>query len=182
MRTVLAAIMIVGSLAVVPATAAGGWATVGLSSLPTGLGPGEAWVVDLTILQHGETPLAGVRPKLTIANVETGKRIEYRPIATAEAGVYRANVVFPERGEWEYEVNDGFSQVHTFAPVTIGATAPAAPPAAQGAEKQAPPVAASEPRSFPMWLVAFALLLALATAGVTRVLGRHVGKARAAAR
>jgi hypothetical protein len=36
---------------------AGGWATVGLSSLPDGAQPGEAWVVDLTVLQHGRTPL-----------------------------------------------------------------------------------------------------------------------------
>jgi hypothetical protein len=182
MRTVLAAIAIVGSLAVVPATAAGGWATVGLSALPTGVGPGEAWVVDLTILRHGETPLTGVRPKVTIANVKTGKRIEYPARPTAEAGVYRANVVFPASGEWDYEVNDGFSQVHTFAAVTIGESAPATPPVPQSAAKQAPTVPATESSSFPILLVAFALLLALATAGATRVLGRHRGKARAPAR
>ena len=43
----------------VPATAlAGGWATVKLSSTPTGAAAGVPWVVNLTVLQHGVTPLA----------------------------------------------------------------------------------------------------------------------------
>ena len=45
----------------VPAASAGGWATVGLSSLPpSGLEANQAWPVDITVLQHGQTPLAGV--------------------------------------------------------------------------------------------------------------------------
>ena len=44
--------------AVVPAMAlAGGWATVKLSSTPDGAEAGAPWVVNLTVLQHGVTPL-----------------------------------------------------------------------------------------------------------------------------
>ena len=49
----------------VPLANAGGWATVGLSSLPpTGLKADQPWPVDITVLQHGQTPLAGVTPVL----------------------------------------------------------------------------------------------------------------------
>lgn len=182
MRKALAAVVVLGSLAAVPATAAGGWATVGLSSLPTGVEPGKAWVVDLRILQHGLTPLAGVRPKVTITNEKTRKRIDYPARPTAEAGVYRAQVRFPVAGEWDYEVDDGFSQVHTFAPVTVGKAAPATPPQTAAAAKGASAVVVSNPDPFPAWLVALGALLALLTAGVARLFGRHLTRARAAAR
>ena len=42
-------------------TLGGGWATVGLSSLPNGTPPGEEWVVDLTVLQHGRHSARGGR-------------------------------------------------------------------------------------------------------------------------
>ena len=45
----------------------GGWATVGMSSTPAGAKPGEPWVVDMTILQHGRTPLEGVRESAAAA-------------------------------------------------------------------------------------------------------------------
>ena len=48
-------------LAAVPA-AAGGWATVGLDSTPAGVAPGKPWDVNITVLQHGVTPLGGVTP------------------------------------------------------------------------------------------------------------------------
>ena len=44
--------------------------------------------------------------------------------ATDKPGVYRAEVVFPAAGEWEYLVDDGFGNAgaegHTFPAVTIG--------------------------------------------------------------
>ena len=48
---------------------------------------------------------------------------------TGEPGVYRAEVVFPRAGRWEYEVNDGFvDETHTFAPVEIAAAGAGARP------------------------------------------------------
>jgi hypothetical protein len=112
--------------AFVPAAGAGGWATVGLSSLPpSGLEAGQDWPVDITVLQHGETPLTGVQPSITVRNLETGAiagRFAAKP--TGKPGVYRTVVRFPAAGTWSYEVYDGFTeyggaQTHTFAPVTI---------------------------------------------------------------
>ena len=106
-----------------PAAGAGGWATVGLSSLPGG----ESWSVDITVLQHGQTPLAGVTPVVRVRD-DGGKVVEsFTATPTAKAGVYHADVAFPGEGTYSYEVYDGFTQyggarTHTFKPVVIGAS------------------------------------------------------------
>ena len=124
--------LVVAALALavlVPATAlAGGWATVKLSSTPTGAKAGVPWVVQLTVLQHGQTPLAGVKPTVTIRKLAavrstTGNTV-FAARPTGRTGVYRARVVFPSAGTWRFAVYDGFTQyggarTHTFAPVKI---------------------------------------------------------------
>jgi hypothetical protein len=101
-----------------PSAAAGGWATVGLSSTPAGTGPGDRWSVDLTVLQHGKTPLEGIAPVLTISNTD-GETHSFTGTPAGEPGVYRVDVVFPSTGTWSYEVWDGFSRTHTYTPVEI---------------------------------------------------------------
>lgn len=110
----------------VPAASAGGWATVGLSSLPpSGLDANQAWPVDITVLQHGQTPLAGVTPIVRVRDDggEVVKSFTAKP--TGKTGVYHAVVTFPSAGTFSYEVYDGFvayggAQTHTFKPVQIG--------------------------------------------------------------
>ncbi len=111
----------------VPAASAGGWATVGLSSLPpSGLEPNQNWPVDITVLQHGQTPLAGVTPIVRIRD-DGGKVVRsFTATPTGKTGVYHAEVKFPGEGSYSYEVFDGFTQyggaqTHTFKPVEIGA-------------------------------------------------------------
>jgi hypothetical protein len=111
----------------VPAASAGGWATVGLSSLPpSGLKPNQGWPVDITVLQHGRTPLAGVTPIVRIRD-GGGKVVDsFTAKPTGKTGVYHAVVTFPDEGTYSYEVYDGFvryggAQTHTFKPVEIGA-------------------------------------------------------------
>lgn len=119
------------SLAVValaaPASAfGGGWATAGLSPPDGGVGAGDTWNAEITILQHGMTPLSGVSPTVTIRNKSNGASRTFAAKPTDKPGVYLAKVVFPSEGKWTYEVYDGFTQyggekTHTFAPVSIGA-------------------------------------------------------------
>ena len=113
-------------LLAVPATAqAGGWATVGLSSTPHGTAPGEPWNVELEILQHGRTPLEQLSPAVVVRDAD-GAQTRFDGTPTGEPGVYRAQVIFPDAGDYTYVVDDGFvGAVHTFPPVTIGATAAA---------------------------------------------------------
>jgi hypothetical protein len=125
------------------AAGGGGWATVGLGSLPPDdLVAGAEWTVDLTVLQHGRTPLEHVQPVVRLRG-PGGATERFAATPTAEAGVYRAVVRFPSSGTWRYEVDDGFSQTHTYRPVTVGA----------------PPTAASFP-TLPVGGLAAALVLA----------------------
>jgi YtkA-like len=112
------------ALLAAPSALAGGWATVGLDSTPAGVEPGKPWNVDITVLQHGRTPLTGITPMVSIESGGVSKQFIAEP--TGEPGVYRASVVFPSAGTWSYEVHDGFIDVpHTFPAVEI--SAPAAP-------------------------------------------------------
>ncbi len=104
----------------VPAAAtAGGFATVQLSSLPAGTDAGGTWTPTLTILQHGVTPLDGLQPAVRIRDA-SGEIQTFAARPAGEPGTYVADVRFPSAGTWRYEIWDGFSQTHTYSPVTIG--------------------------------------------------------------
>src|SRR3954470_3057448 len=96
-RSVIRAALMAGValLALPGVAAAGGFATVGLSSLPDGTAPGTPWHVTLTILQHGRTPLPNLRPTVRIrsADGKTTRTFAARP--GDKAGLYTADVVFP---------------------------------------------------------------------------------------
>jgi YtkA-like len=120
-RSTLVAAAALAAALLAPASAlAGGWATVGLSSSPDGTRVGEEWVVDLTVLQHGRTPLEGVQPRVLVKGESGGAEETFPAEQTGRAGVYRARVVFPSAGEWTYSVDDDFSQVHHLGSVRIG--------------------------------------------------------------
>jgi hypothetical protein len=102
------------------AATAGGWATVELDSVPEGLAPGETWSVEMTILQHGVTPVVGVKPRVIVTKVGEYGRRAYRARPTSEPGVFRADVVFTSAGTWTYAIDDGFAGVRTYPSVEIG--------------------------------------------------------------
>ena len=125
MRGVTIGLLAAVSLALLPATAAGGgWATAGLAPPPADTAAGETWKARITIRQHGRTPLAGAKPTVTIRNETSGRTATFPAHPTGEVGVYEALVTFPAAGRWSYEVYDGFTQyrgarTHHFTPVTI---------------------------------------------------------------
>ena len=162
MRRLLIAVPLV-FLALTVTAFGGGWATVGMSSTPEGAKPGEPWVVDMTILQHGRTPLEGVHPSLTIINGDA--RQTFNAKATKEPGVYRVSVTFPTKGLWSYQVDDGFisGQPHTFKAIQIGA--PGTPPAAANTSTTTTPTAAADDGGPSLlWLIPGLALLAAAAA------------------
>src|SRR5918996_5223991 len=132
MRTLL--VLTFAALALPGAALGGGWATAGLGPPADGIGAGDTWHAKVTLLQHGVTPLEGVSPSITIRGPET-RTFAARP--TSEPGVYVADVVFPTAGSYRYEIDDGFSQVHSFAAVRI--LGPGAAPGGSG---------------FPDWVIA----------------------------
>lgn len=116
-RTLLGALVV--SLVVAGGASAGGFATVQLGSTPYGVGVGGTWSAELTVLQHGRTPLDGLSPTVTIAN---GSQEHVFPaVGTGTPGVYHVEVVFPSAGTWTWKIWDGFTQTHTYAPVVATA-------------------------------------------------------------
>src|ERR687891_736864 len=114
-------IAVLAAAVLAPAAGAGGWATVGLSSVPPdGLQAGQPWPVDVTVLQHGRTPVEGAQPVVRLRG-PGGEIEEFVATPTKKPGVYHAVVTFPSNGTWSYEIWDDFSQTHTFQPITIGA-------------------------------------------------------------
>lgn len=169
MRRLLVLLVPLALLLAAPSAHAGGWATVGLSSTPSGTPPGQPWDVDITILQHGRTPLEGVTPTVHIRSGDTTKQFVAEP--NGEPGVYHARVVFPKAGRWSYEVHDGFVAdfAHTFPAVEIGDGGSPAVPAADTA-RPAPAPAPDDDGIAAAWLwgAGAALLLALAVLGFDR--------------
>jgi hypothetical protein len=116
MRKLVVALVVLA--VVVPAAAiGGGWATVGLSSTPKGSVAGTPWVVNLTVLQHGVTPLQGIQPHVRITQGTLARQFLARP--TTKIGVYRARVLFPRAGMWHWSIWDGFSRTHTYKAVRV---------------------------------------------------------------
>ena len=138
---------------------AGGWATVGLASTPEGIGSGETWKAEITVLRHGVTPTDGAAPSLTIRNEGSALAKTFSAQPTGETGVYVASVVFPEAGSWSFEIDNGLSATGygqsattTYEPVRIETGS------------------GSDPGSFPALPLGVALVaVALALAGAFRV-------------
>jgi hypothetical protein len=167
MRRLLLAVGLL--LVAAPAAYAGGWATVSLSSTPAGTAPGAPWNVNITVLQHGRTPLSDLNPSVTISSGDATKTFAATP--TSKPGMYRAEVVFPTAGEWSYEVNDGFlPPAHTYPAVEIGGT-PAPAAAAATSDDGGPNL---------LWLVPGIALLLAAAALALRTRGRHDHQPQAA--
>jgi len=120
MRHLIALSALAIALVTAGTAGAGGWATVGLDPLPDGVDSGQAWKTEITVLQHGRTPLDGLSPILTISGQGDVRTFTATP--AGETGVYEASVVFPEAGRWSVVVDSGFGDSKlTYGPVTIGA-------------------------------------------------------------
>jgi hypothetical protein len=126
MRRTLAVVVALAALVVPTAATAGGWATAGLSPSkpPPDAGPGDTWETTIIVRQHGQTPLAGVEPVLSLTSPESGKRVEFPAGPTDEVGVYRVVARLPAKGTWDVAVYDGFTQyggakTHTFGAITV---------------------------------------------------------------
>ena len=124
MRKLIVLTALAAGLATAASASAGGWATVGIDPLPDGTEAGGTWSPDITIRQHGQTPLDGLTPVVTISD-QGGARHDFPAGPAGEPGVYTADVVFPEAGSWHVVVESGFGDSRlTYGPVSIVGDAP----------------------------------------------------------
>lgn len=126
-RAVVVPIVLAALTWPVPAEA-GGWASVSLDPRPDGASTGRPWLVDVTVMQHGRTPLPGVRPAILVTGPD-GRRRRFPARPTAREGVYRASVQWSSPGRHTYEVDDGFTNAFPvdYPPVEVAAGAAVAP-------------------------------------------------------
>jgi hypothetical protein len=178
--TLLAAIA--AALVAPTAATAGGWATVGFEPPPDTLAPGEPWQVDLTILQHGRTPLEGVKPLVIVEPEDGGGQKSFLARPTGEPGIYRATVVFASAGTWRFVVDDGFAARHSFPPVQIGKggkqEAPE-PVAAVNTAAATPPSAGDDGPDYLLALAAAAVAALVAGLGAAQLQRRRGGSSPA---
>jgi hypothetical protein len=123
MRTLVLTLAAAAALAIAGTASAGGWATAGVSPPPDDPTAGSTWDAKITLLQHGQTPLVGMQPTISLVG-SGGDRKTFAAKATDEPGVYLAKVKFPAAGSWSYEVYDGFTQyggaqTHTFSAIDV---------------------------------------------------------------
>jgi hypothetical protein len=147
-------LVVVALVLAAPATAlGGGYATLGLHSLPEGIEPGEPWTAEFTVLAHGRTPVPDLKPSVTVSRGDGTVVGRFPARSVNQDGLYRARVVFPDRGRYEYVIDDGYSQRHSFPPVMVGAdgsdpapaSAPTEPPTPQPAVQVSPEDGSSVP-------------------------------------
>jgi YtkA-like len=176
----LALLAVIAAALAVPATAgAGGWATVGFDPPPEGLQPGQPWEVELTVLQHGRTPLEGVLPRVMVEEEVGDGQATFQARPTDKPGVYQATVVFESAGKWTIAVDDDFAATHRFPGVEIGEGAGAEPVGAINAAAAAPPSAGDDGPNLLLALGA-AALAALAAGFGAAYLQRRLGGPSAA--
>jgi hypothetical protein len=120
MRFLIAFFILTVALVSAGVAQAGGWATVSVDPLPTGIDAGETWRTEITVLQHGRTPLTGLSPVITIHDAASGATREFEATTGDRSGRYDAQVVFPEAGKWNVVVDTRWGESKlTFGPVTI---------------------------------------------------------------
>jgi hypothetical protein len=171
---IAATVVLVGALVTPAPAAAGGFATVGLESTPERIDPGDRWVAEFTVLAHGRTPADGLEPSVIVTRSNGDEVGTFRAIPSGEPGAYHAHVTFPGEGRFRYLIDDGYSQRHTFPPLTVGgATVAAALPAAERRSVgTGPPPGESSPLALALALAAAAgLACALALGRLRRLRG-----------
>jgi hypothetical protein len=120
MRKLIVLAALAAGLVVAASASAGGWATLGIAPLPDGTEAGGTWSPDITIRQHGQTPLDGLAPVVTISD-EGGASHDFAAKPAGEPGVYTVDVIFPEAGSWDVVVESGFGDSRlTYGPVSVG--------------------------------------------------------------
>lgn len=121
MRYLIALASVVVALVATGTASAGGWATLGFTPLPDDVEAGQTWSPEITILQHGVTPLDGLSPTVTIAGAETSDVFTATP--TGKPGKYVANVVFSQAGTYGITIDSTFGESRlTYGPVAIRAS------------------------------------------------------------
>jgi hypothetical protein len=104
---------------------AGGWAVVVLDAPPDNVRAGDSVSIGFTVLQHGQTPLAGLTPVVRARLSTGGDLIRAEAVPEGAVGHYTADLVFPLEGEWTWEI-EAFGAAHKMPQLSVVAAVGAA--------------------------------------------------------
>lgn len=137
MRRLVLFVALAASLAASGSALAWDGVTVRMSAIPSGLGPGEPWDANLTVLDPAGNPFAhpSENPAVVVHEPATGAAKTFPATPAGGPGRFRVRIVFPHAGTWTYRADvvrgDPGAPSTSFPAVTIGL--PAAPAGGVGA-------------------------------------------------
>jgi hypothetical protein len=160
MRTMLKRFVLALLLVLIPASVhAGGWSVVTLDKTPAEVKAGTAFTIGFSVLQHGETPVDGLTPKITFTSA-TGTHETFTARGDGVTGHYVADVTLPNAGTWTWEI-EAFGPPSVMSPLQVLAAPAPAPAPASPAIAPAPAMAPTLP-----WGGAAVVVIALACAAL----------------
>jgi mono/diheme cytochrome c family protein len=95
-------VLAAGIVLVAAAPAVGGWAVISVKDMPDRLVVGQPTRLAFTVLQHGQTPMEGLEPTVTLKRRDAGflkGRQRVTAVPGSERGSYVATVTPEEAGE-----------------------------------------------------------------------------------
>jgi mono/diheme cytochrome c family protein len=130
-------ILAAGIVLVAATPAMGGWAVISVQDPPHRLIVGQPATLAFTVLQHGQTPMTGLKPTVTLKRRDAGwlrGRQRFMAVPGPERGSYVATVTPEEPGELLITIDAEWHQARiTLLPVQAiapGDSRPSATPAA----------------------------------------------------
>ena len=76
------------------------------------------WEVGFTVLQHGRTPVGGLRPTVTLIHRESREIVEFEASEEGALGHYTVSLSLPDSGTWDWSIA-AFSGDHPQSPLEV---------------------------------------------------------------
>ena len=149
---------VLASLALASAAFAGGWAQVTVMDAPTDPPAGGGTPIELSVLQHGVTPVSWPTLTVVATDATSGTVVRAEAEAKGAEGSYIATVVFPSAGEWTLTFESAELDMSGSAAVSVAPPMVAAQPVAAA-------TAASNLDAAPLLFLLIAAAVAVAVAG-----------------
>lgn len=119
-------IALAGALALTTAVLAGGWASVTITEPPAEPTAGGETIFDLTVMQHGVTPVSWPAITIVASNAETGATVSAQAEASGPLGHYSVGLTFPTGGAWTIAFASNDLLMEGGQTLAVSAAAPAA--------------------------------------------------------
>ncbi len=95
---------------------AGGWSVVTLDASPENVAAGEDTVIGFRVLQHGRTPMPGLKAAVHAVHRQSGQSVKFTASDDGQPGHYAVTVNLPQPGAWDWWI-DAYEGKHPMYPI-----------------------------------------------------------------